>query len=40
MSAGFSPWLGVVAIIPLASLALLWFIALADWPASKPRAGA
>ena len=29
---GFSPWLGVVAIVPIANLALLWFVALSDWP--------
>jgi hypothetical protein len=30
---GFSPWLGIAAIIPIANLALLWFIAVAEWPA-------
>ena len=29
---GFSPWLGVLAVIPLANVILLWFIALAQWP--------
>jgi hypothetical protein len=33
--AGFPPWLGVLAVVPLANLLLLWFVALADWPASK-----
>ena len=32
---GFSPWLGVLAVVPLADVVLLWFIALAEWPASK-----
>ena len=29
---GFSPWLGVVAVVPVLNLVLLWFIALAPWP--------
>jgi len=29
---GFSPWLGVLAVLPLANLLLLWFVALAQWP--------
>ena len=29
---GFSPWLGLLSVIPLANLLLLWFIALAQWP--------
>jgi hypothetical protein len=35
--AGFPPWLGVLAVVPLANLLLLWFVALAEWPASKVR---
>jgi predicted PurR-regulated permease PerM len=31
---GFPRWLGVLAIIPVANLALLWFVALARWPSS------
>jgi hypothetical protein len=34
---GFSPWLGVLAVIPLANLLLLWFVALAKWPRSAPE---
>jgi hypothetical protein len=30
--AGFSPWLGVLAVVPLANLVLLWFVAVAPWP--------
>jgi len=30
--AGFSPWLGVLAVVPLANLVLLWFVAFATWP--------
>jgi hypothetical protein len=29
---GFSPWLGLFAIVPIANLALLWFVAISDWP--------
>lgn len=36
---GFSPFLGVLAVIPIANLALLWYLALARWPAAdKPEA--
>jgi hypothetical protein len=33
---GFSRWLGILAVIPLANLILLWFVALSEWP--RPRA--
>lgn len=29
---GFSPWLGVLAAVPVGNVILLWFIALAQWP--------
>ncbi len=29
---GFSPWLGVLAVIPVANVVLLWFVALSQWP--------
>ena len=29
---GFSPWLGILAVLPIANLLLLWFIALSEWP--------
>ncbi len=29
---GFSPWLGVLAAVPLANVVLLWFLALSRWP--------
>ena len=32
---GFSPWLGILAAVPVANIVLLWFIALAEWPSSK-----
>jgi len=31
--AGFSPWLGVLIVVPLANLLLLWFVAFSPWPA-------
>ena len=31
---GFSPWLGVLAVVPLVNLVLLWFVAFASWPAA------
>lgn len=33
--AGFSPWLGVLVVIPLANVALIWFLALAQWPKQR-----
>lgn len=30
---GFSPWLGLIALVPVANVALLLFIAFAKWPA-------
>lgn len=34
---GYSGWMGLLILIPLANLALLYFIAFADWPAEKAR---
>jgi hypothetical protein len=36
---GFSRWLGILAVIPLANLLLLWFVALAQWPGSETARG-
>jgi hypothetical protein len=36
--AGYSGWLGVLILIPMVNLALLYFIAFADWPANKTGA--
>ena len=36
---GFSPWLGVLAIVPFANILLLWFIAMVPWPATDSHAG-
>jgi len=37
--AGFSPWWGVAAPIPVANLALLLFLAFAKWPSENRSAG-
>lgn len=29
---GFSPWLGILAVVPLANVLLLWFVAFTTWP--------
>lgn len=31
--AGFSPWLGLLIVVPLANILLLWFVAFSPWPA-------
>lgn len=33
--AGYPGWLGILMLVPLVNLALLYFIAFADWPAVK-----
>jgi hypothetical protein len=33
--AGFSSWLGVLSVIPIANVLLLWFVALAKWPSAS-----
>lgn len=38
--AGLAPWLGILAAIPIANLLLLWFVALARWPALNSTSGA
>ena len=35
---GFPRWLGIFAVLPLANVVLLWYVALAQWP--KADAGA
>ncbi|MES1945343.1 hypothetical protein PC39_14547 [Salinisphaera sp. PC39] len=37
--AGFSGWLSLLMLIPLANLVVLYIVAFAEWPASKPAAG-
>ena len=34
---GFSPWLGLLALLPVANLGLLRFVAFAAWPAHSVR---
>ena len=36
--AGYTSWLGLLVIVPIANVVLLWFLALADWPRPKPGA--
>ncbi len=33
--AGYSPWLGLLAIIPIGNVFLLWFLAFPEWPARR-----
>ncbi|MDD5563030.1 MAG: hypothetical protein PHQ91_04890 [Thermoanaerobaculaceae bacterium] len=33
--AGYPAWLGVAAIVPVANILLLWFLALAKWPVDR-----
>jgi energy-converting hydrogenase Eha subunit B len=33
--AGYSPWLGLLAIIPIGNVFLLWFLAFSEWPARR-----
>ena len=38
--AGFSPWLGLVSILPPGAILLLWILALTPWPADQRRGSA
>lgn len=33
--AGFSPWLGLLAAIPIVNVVLLWYVALVPWPSGR-----
>jgi len=33
--AGYSPWLGLVAILPVGNVFLLWFLAFSEWPVRR-----
>ena len=33
--AGFSPWLGLLMLVPGVNLFMIFFLAFADWPALK-----
>jgi hypothetical protein len=37
--AGFPSWLGLFIIVPLGNIALLLFLAFADWPAVQQNRG-
>ena len=34
---GFSPWLGLLAVIPIVNVLLLWFVAFARSPGGESR---
>lgn len=36
---GLSPWMAVLAVVPIANFLLLWYVALMPWPAEY-RVGA
>jgi hypothetical protein len=36
--AGYSPWFGLVMVIPLVNLIALWMFAYAKWPALQGQA--
>jgi hypothetical protein len=38
--AGYSPLLGLAALIPIGNILLLWFLALAEWPRNVQPSGA
>jgi len=38
MRAGYPGWLGILVLFPLLNLALLYFLAFAEWPANKKGA--
>lgn len=39
VKAGYSGWLGLLALVPVANLVLLYFLAFASWPAGRARSG-
>jgi hypothetical protein len=34
---GFSPWLGLLAVVPIVNVLLLWYVAFAPWPRAPFR---
>jgi hypothetical protein len=36
--ASFSPWLGLLTLVPVANVPLLWFLAIAEWPRDRRSA--
>ena len=35
--AGYSQWLSVLMIVPIANIAMLYFLAFSDWPRQRER---
>ena len=35
--AGYSPWLGMLILVPLINLIALYFLAYSQWPALSPK---
>lgn len=35
--AGFSGWLGLLAVVPIANIILLYFLAFSQWPLERSR---
>lgn len=35
--AGFSPWLGVLMLVPVVNVAMIFFLAFAEWPCLRDR---
>jgi len=38
--AGFSGWIGLVALVPIANILLLYFLAFSQWPIERRRSRA
>jgi hypothetical protein len=36
--AGYSPWLSLLAVVPLVNLFFLYFLAFSDWPSQRGTA--
>jgi uncharacterized membrane protein YhaH (DUF805 family) len=35
--AGFSPWLSLLMLVPLANIVMLYFLGFSDWPSLKEK---
>lgn len=35
--AGYSPWWGLLMVVPIVNVVLLYFLAFSTWPGSTPR---
>ena len=38
--AGYSPWLSLLAVVPLVNLFFIYFLAFSEWPSQTGRAAA